>query len=58
MEKLIKARYLKQYVRIFKGHEETTQEAPKQTLNSPIAPKSVINYIHNGPKDDKYHSRW
>ena len=55
MEKLIKVGHLKQYVRILDGQDEveTTEWAPP-----PLAvPRTVINYIHDGPVNDKYQSR-
>ncbi|RVX16297.1 hypothetical protein CK203_014325 [Vitis vinifera] len=59
VEKLIKVGHLKQYVCILDGQDEveTTEWAPP----SLAVPRAVINYIHGGPVDDKYHqsiSKW
>ena len=57
MEKLIKAKYLKQYVRTTRKQREATPKAIVQAPASPKAPKVIINYIHEGLIDDKHSSR-
>lgn len=57
MEKLIKTGHLKQYVRTTSGHEEMAREAPKMTFISLATYQVVINNIHGGPVNDKYHSK-
>ncbi|RVW31261.1 hypothetical protein CK203_082849 [Vitis vinifera] len=57
VEKLIKAKYLKQYVRTTRKQREATPKAIVQAPASPKAPKVIINYIHEGSIDDKHSSR-
>nr|CAN67018.1 hypothetical protein VITISV_026787 [Vitis vinifera] len=57
VEKLIKAKYLRQYVRTTRKQRETTPKAIVQAPASPKAPKVIINYIHEGSIDDKHSSR-
>ena len=55
MEKLIKSKHLKQYVWAYNGQDEMAQEASEGAPTSPTIPRAVINYIHGGLVDDKYH---
>nr|CAN65305.1 hypothetical protein VITISV_042319 [Vitis vinifera] len=54
VERLIKARHLKQYLR----SEAKVRDAPRNrdsgTPRTPVAPKAIINYIDGGPMDEEY----
>ncbi|KAL6321884.1 hypothetical protein AAG906_035588 [Vitis piasezkii] len=54
VEKLIKVRYLKEYIRTTGRPKKAVQEATIQAPTSPTAPKVVINYIHRGLVDNKH----
>ena len=58
VERLIRAEHLKQYVRTTGGQRETTQDLVVQALASSAVPRVVINYIHGGPVDERYNSKW
>ncbi|KAL6347755.1 hypothetical protein AAG906_026284 [Vitis piasezkii] len=58
VERLIRVEHLKQYVRTTGGQRETTQDLVVQALASSAVPKVVINYIHGGPVDERYNSKW
>ena len=58
VERLIRAEHLKQYVRTTGGQRETTQDLVVQALASSAIPRVVINYIHRGPVDERYNSKW
>ena len=57
VEMLIKARHLKQYIRL----EARVRDAPRNrdsgTSRTPVAPKAIINYIHEGSLDEEYNSK-
>ena len=55
IKKLIKVRHLKQYVCTSDGWDET--KGTEWALMSLTVPRVIINYIHNGPVDDKYQPR-
>ena len=57
VERLIKAGHLKQYVHATGGQRKTTQDLAIQSLACLTAPKVVINYIHEGPVDERYSSK-
>ena len=46
-----------QYVHTTNEQREMMQEVVVQALASPVTPKAVINYIHEGPIDDKHSSK-
>ncbi|RVW78934.1 hypothetical protein CK203_052341 [Vitis vinifera] len=58
VERLIRARHLKQYVHTTGGQRETTRDLVVQALTTTATPRVVINYIHEGPAEDKYNSKW
>ena len=58
VERLIRARHMKQYVHTTGGQRETTQDLVVQALTTIATPRVVINYIHGGPAEDKYNSKW
>ena len=49
MEKLIRVRHLKKYIRTEEKREEVTQNLAATTSTTSVAPRVVINYIHGGP---------
>ena len=57
VEKLIKARHLKHYVRTTDRQRKTSQELVVQALASPTVPRVVINYINGDPVDDRHSSK-
>ena len=57
VERLIRAEHLKQYVYATGGQRKTTQDLAIQSLACLTAPKVVINYIHEGPADERYSSK-
>ncbi|XP_034706262.1 uncharacterized protein LOC117929923 [Vitis riparia] len=57
VEKLIKARHLKQYLRSDARVRDTSRNHNLGTPRIPAAPKAVINYIHGGPLDEEYDSK-
>ena len=57
VEKLIKARHLKQYLRSDTEGKVTSQHHNPGAPRAPVAPKAVINYINGGPSDEEYDSR-
>ena len=58
MERLIRAEHLKQYVHTTDGQRETNQDLVVQAFASSAVPRVVINYIHGGPIDERYNSKW
>ena len=57
VEKLVKARHLKQNV-ISEGKSGETSRGPSTTTpTTSIAHRAVINYIHGGPLDEEYSSK-
>ncbi|XP_034708932.1 uncharacterized protein LOC117931984 [Vitis riparia] len=54
VERLIKAGHLKQYLRSKARVKDTSWSRDSGTFRAPIAPKAVINYIHEGPLDEEY----
>ncbi|RVW69852.1 hypothetical protein CK203_060713 [Vitis vinifera] len=57
VEKLIRVGHLKQYIRSIGGQRKTTWDLAIQAPITPTAPKVFINYIHEGPVDEKYNSK-
>ena len=57
VEKLIRAKHLKQYVRSTSRQRKVAQEATVQAPASPVAPRAIINYIHKGSIDNKHNSK-
>ena len=57
VERLIRAGHMKQYVQATGGQRKTTQDLDVQALACSTAPKFVINYIHEGPVDERYSSK-
>ena len=57
VERLIKARHLKQYIRSETRVGETSLSRTSGTPRAPIFPRVVINYIHGGPLDEEYDSK-
>lgn len=55
VEELIKVKHFNQYVHTPGGRDEA--EATEQAFLSPTTPLVVINYIHEGLIDEKYHSK-
>ena len=51
------AGHMKQYVQATGGQRKTTQDLDVQALACSTAPKFVINYIHEGPVDERYSSK-
>ena len=58
MERLIRVEHLKQYVCAIGEQRETTRNLVIQALTFSAAPKVVINYIHEGPVDERYNFKW
>ena len=58
MERLIRVGHLKQYVRTVEEQRETTQDLVVQIPTTSATSRVVINYIHEGPVDEKYNSKW
>ena len=58
VEKLIWVGHLKQYVRTIGRRRKTTQNLVVQALAFSATPRVVIHYIHRGPIDDIYNSKW
>ena len=52
VEKLIRARHLKQYVRLGAKDKETSRNQAFATPLALVAHRAVINYIHGGPLDE------
>ena len=57
VEKLIRVGHLKQYIRSIGGQRKTTWDLAIQAPITPTAPKVFINYIYEGPVDEKYNSK-
>ena len=57
VERLIKARHLKQYIRSEARVRDTSRSCDSGTSRAPIVPKVVINYIHGEPLDEEYDSK-
>ena len=57
VERLIRTRHPKQYIRLTREQRETTRDLITQVPKTSIAPRAVINYIHGGPVDKKYNSK-
>ena len=57
VEKLIKARHLKQYLRSEAKVRDTPRNRDSRTSRTLVAPKVVINYIHGEPLDEEYNSK-
>ncbi|KAL6345143.1 hypothetical protein AAG906_013627 [Vitis piasezkii] len=57
VERLIKVGHLKQYICIAGRPRETAQNLAVQVPSTSATPKVVINYIHGGPVNEKYHSK-
>ena len=57
VEKLIRVGHLKQYIRSIGGQRKTTWDLAIQEPITPTAPKVFINYIYEGPVDEKYNSK-
>ncbi|RVW26623.1 Transposon Ty3-I Gag-Pol polyprotein [Vitis vinifera] len=57
VERLIKAGHLKQYLRSDAGGKITSQHHNPGAPRAPAAPKTVINYINEGPSDEEYDSK-
>ena len=58
VERLIKVRHLKQYVRSKARVGDTSRSRDSGTSRALVAPRDVINYIHGGPLDEEYDSKW
>ena len=57
VERLIKAGHLKQYLRSEDRAGDIPQNRDSGTSRTPIAPKAIINYIHEGPLDEEYNCK-
>ena len=59
MEKLVKARHLRRYIKEADHKEESGQIAEKIAVRgaTPLEPRPVINYILGCPSDDQYQSK-
>ena len=57
VERLIKARHLKQYLCSDAGGKDASHNHNTEALKAPPAPKAVINYINGGPSDEEYDSK-
>ena len=57
VEKVIKARHLKQYLRSDARVRDSSRDHNSRTSRIPAAPKAVINYINGGPLDEEYDSK-
>ena len=57
VEKLIKAGHLKWYVCLEGKSGETSRGSATMAPTTFVAPRAMINYIHNGPLDEEYNSR-
>ena len=57
VERLIKVRHLKQYIRSEARVGETSRSWTSGTPRALIFPRVVINYIHGGPLDEEYGSK-
>nr|CAN63705.1 hypothetical protein VITISV_013105 [Vitis vinifera] len=57
VERLIKARHLKQYLRSDTGGRDVSQNHNTGAPKAPAVPKAVINYINGGPSDEEYDSK-
>ncbi|XP_034707008.1 uncharacterized protein LOC117930459 [Vitis riparia] len=57
VEKLIRAKHLKQYIRSGARRGETSRSQASGAPSSPIVPRVVINYIHGGLLDEEYDSK-
>ena len=57
LEKLIKARHLKQYVRSGVKRGETSQNLAIVSPTAFVAPRFMINYIYGGLLDEEYRSK-
>ncbi|RVW69828.1 Transposon Ty3-I Gag-Pol polyprotein [Vitis vinifera] len=57
VERLIKARHLKQYLRSDARVRDTSRNHNSGNPRISAAPKAVINYIHGGPLDEEYDSK-
>ncbi|KAL6329191.1 hypothetical protein AAG906_014800 [Vitis piasezkii] len=54
VERLIRAGHLKHYIHSEARGGETSRSQASGTLRALIAPRAVINYIHEGPLDEEY----
>lgn len=57
VERLIRARHLKQYVHTIGGKMETTWDLVIQVPTTLATLRVIINYIHGGLVDEKYNSK-
>ena len=59
VERLIKSRHLRRYIREVDYEEESTLAIGKITTGAiaPLEPRAAINYILGGPLDDQYQSK-
>ena len=57
VEKLIRARHLKQYVHSEEKCGKVSRNPATTTLTTLAAPRAIINYIYEGPVDEKYNSK-
>nr|CAN80571.1 hypothetical protein VITISV_004508 [Vitis vinifera] len=57
VERLIKVRHLKQYLRSDNEGRDASQHHNPRAPRAPATPKAVINYINGGPSDEEYNSR-
>ena len=57
VERLIRARHLKQYLRSDVGGKNSSQNHNTGAPRAPAAPKAVINYINGGPSEEEYDSK-
>ena len=57
VERLIKAGSLKQYVHSEARVGDTSRSCDSETSSALVAPRAVINYIHEGPLDKEYDSK-
>ena len=57
VERLIKVRHLKQYVRSKARVGDTSRSRDSRISRALVAPRAVINYIHGGPLDEEYDSK-
>ena len=57
VERLIKARHLKQYLHSDAGGRDASRNHNSGAPRAPATPKAVINYINGGQSDEEYDSK-
>lgn len=57
VEKLVRAKHLRQYVCLEGKNGESSQNSVTKPLTTFAAPRVMVNYIHGGPLDKEYDSK-